>query len=252
MSKPLAALLASSSRPVSAVILWVAAAGVFAGAAQTGRPQRTAADGVYSQAQAMRGQQAFETNCASCHRPDLSGGRGPQLVADRFAQNFGDTPVGSLFGKIKKDMPAGAPGSLPDATYLDVTSYILQKNSFPSGTAELTADIAAATMIPGGGAPGLVNYDYVTTVGCLQQDATRSWLLTKSATLEKAEPGGARAPSTGPTGSGAFTFRLLDAYNRGADAHKGHKMKVTGHMVRQGAEIRVNVSEMQMVAATCD
>ena len=42
-------------------------------------------------------------------------------------------------------------------------------------------------------------------------------------------------------GPGEFTFRLLDAHHYGPDPHNGHKVRVSGYLVRLGAEIRVNV-----------
>ena len=35
------------------------------------------------------------------------------------------------------------------------------------------------------------------------------------------------------------------------EPHNGHKVRVTGYMVRLGAEIRVNVQSLQMVGASC-
>ena len=52
-------------------------------------------------------------------------------------------------------------------------------------------------------------------------------------------------------GPGEFTFRLLDAISYNPDPHKDHKVRVTGYMVRLGAEIRVNVQSLQVVGASC-
>src|SRR6185295_10225618 len=104
---------------------------------------------------------------------------------------------------------------------------------FPAGTAELTTDSATDIWIPGaGGAEGLDNYTYVSGVGCLYQDPSRSWLLTKAQELKKIDPpaAGAPAPAEPSTdGTGEFTFRLLDAFNHDADVHKGHKVRVSGY-----------------------
>ena len=124
------------------------------------------------------------------------------------------------------------------------------------GTAELTTDSATDIWIPGaGGAEGLQNYTYVSAVGCLHQDPTRSWLLTNAQELKKTDPPAAgAAPAAGPgrpKAPGEFTFRLLDAFNYNPEPHNGHKVRVTGYMVRLGAEIRVNVQALQMVSASC-
>jgi hypothetical protein len=164
--------------------------------------------------------------------------------------------VSALFNKMKRDMPAGKPGALTDQQYLDAASFVLQRNSFPAGAAELTSDTAGEVWIPGaGGAEGLENYTYVSGVGCLYQDPTRSWLLTKAQELKKTEvPGAGAAPAAigaSADGPGEFTFRLLDAFHYNPEPHNGHKVLVSGYMVRLGAEIRVNVESLQMVAASC-
>jgi mono/diheme cytochrome c family protein len=225
-------------------------------------PRKTAKDPAYSAAQAERGKKVYEENCASCHLPDLegsnneaAGAKGAPLVGSRFVQDFGESKISDLFNKMKRDMPAGKPGTLTDQEYLDAAAFVLQRNSFPAGAAELTTDTASSIWIPGaGGAEGIDNYAFVSGVGCLQKDPTRSWLLTKAPELKKAEvpaAGAAPPPPASTEGSGQYTFRLLDAYNHDADPHNGHKVRITGYMVRMGAEIRVNVESLQMVAPSC-
>jgi hypothetical protein len=98
----------------------------------------------------------------------------------------------------------------------------------------------------------LQNYTFVTTVGCLHQDRTRSWFVTNAQELKQTDPKVAGvAPAATADGPGDFTFRLLDAISYDPEPHNGHKMRVTGYMVRLGAEIRVNVQSLQMVGASC-
>jgi mono/diheme cytochrome c family protein len=229
-------------------------------AAQDPAARKTAREGVYTTAQAERGKQVYEANCVTCHLPDLegsanpdAGARGAPLVGTRFVQDFGESKVSALFNKMKRDMPSGKPGSLTDQEYLDASSFVLQRNKFPPGANELTEDTAGEFWIPGaGGAEGLQNYTFVTTVGCLHQDPTRSWLLTNAQELKKTEPAAAgAAPATVSGNPGEFTFRLLDAISYNPDPHNGHTMRVTGYMVRLGAEIRVNVQSLQMVGPSC-
>jgi mono/diheme cytochrome c family protein len=244
----------------------VALAGVFICAAVAPRPaaqepaaRRTVREAVYTEAQAARGKTVYEANCITCHLADLdgsanpdAGARGAPLVGTRFVQDFGESKVSALFNKMKRDMPSGRPGTLTDQEYLDAASYVLQRNRFPAGATELTEETAGEFWIPGaGGAEGLQNYTFVTTVGCLHQDPTRSWLLTNAHALNKTEPAAAVAPVAVPHGAGEFTFRLLDAISYNPDAHNGHKVRVMGYMVRLGAEIRVNVQSLQMVGTSC-
>lgn len=246
------------------IILACAAAVCCAAVAVTaqGAPTRkTVREPAYSSAQAERGKKLYEANCVTCHLPDLDGSanatadaRGAPLVGTRFVQDFGESKVSALFNKMKRDMPSGKPGTLTDQEYLDAASYVLQRNSFPAGPAELTADTVGDFWIPGaGGAEGLSNYTYVTALGCLYQDPTRSWLLTNAQELKKTEvPAAGAAPTPAVTeGPGEFTFRLLDAFNYNPEPHNGHRVRVIGYMVRLGAEIRVNVQALQMVGASC-
>jgi hypothetical protein len=70
--------------------------------------------------------------------------------------------------------------------------------------------------------------------------------------LKESEPAAAVAPAAAvPHGAGEFTFRLLDAISYNPDPHDGHTVRVTGYLVRLGAEIRVNVQSLQMVNASC-
>ena len=225
------------------------------------KARKTVRDPVYTAAQAARGKQVYEANCITCHLADLdgsanpsAGARGAPLTGTRFVQDFGESKVSALFNKMKRDMPSGRPGSLTDQEYLDVATYVLQKNSFPAGSVELTPEVADSTWIPGaGGAEGLENYAFVSSVGCLHQDPTRSWLLTNAEELKKTDPAaaGAATPSGAGTKPGEFTFRLLDAISHNPEPHNGHRVRVTGYMVRLGAEIRVNVMSLQMVGAAC-
>lgn len=233
------------------------------------KSRKTVRDAVYTAAQAERGKQVYEANCITCHLAELDGSanptanaRGAPLAGTRFVQDFGESKLSALFNKMKRDMPSGRPGTLTDQQYLDAATYVLQKNSFPAGPDELTVEAAENTWIPGaGGAEGLQNYTFVSAVGCLFQDPTRSWLLTHAEELKQTEPAAAgsfdaAATTTASTAAtserlGEFTFRLLDAISYKPEPHNGHKVRVTGYMVRLGAEIRVNVSSLQMVGTAC-
>jgi hypothetical protein len=216
---------------------------------------------VYTDAQAARGKQVYEANCVNCHLPDLdgsanpdAGARGAPLVGTRFVQDFGEQRVSALFNKMKRDMPSGRPGALTDQEYLDAAAFVLQRNKFPAGANELTEETAGEFWIPGaGGAEGLQNYTFVTTVGCLHQDPTRSWFVVDAQELKETDPksAGAAPASANPDAPGEFTFRLLDAISYNPDPHNGHKVRVSGYMVRLGAEIRVNVQSLQMIGASC-
>ena len=109
---------------------------------------KTTADGVYSAAQAKRGEVVYTKACAGCHQPDLSGdGQTPALAGKDFNMDFNDGSVGDLFERTRISMPADKPGSLPPADVADVIAFILSKGHFPTGQSELPADLAALKAI---------------------------------------------------------------------------------------------------------
>lgn len=236
-----------------AALLCVTAAGV---AAQQADRKTVTKFPAFTAAQAERGKEAYDANCSSCHLPGLEGSskanvRGAPLIESRFVQDFGEQKVSALFNKMKRDMPAGKPGSLTDQQYLDIASYILQQNKFPAGSDELTADAATDIWIPGaGGAEGLADYTYVSGVGCLNQDPTRSWLLIKAQGLKKDDQGA--TPVAFSDAPGEYTFRLLNAYNYAPEPQNGRRVRVSGYLVRLGAENRVFVQQLRAVGMTCD
>ena len=124
-------------RHFTACALSVATCLALTAAAQT----RTVWDGVYTDAQAERGQAAYQQSCIGCHRDDLRGDNtAPSLVGESFTFLWGDMEVGELLGRIQKVMPPDRPGSLPAETYTDIVAFILKTNEFPAGSKELGAD----------------------------------------------------------------------------------------------------------------
>jgi cytochrome c len=129
-----------------ACIILVAAAG--AAAAQDTSPARTAADGIYTAAQADRGNTLYQNSCASCHGGALQGEEeNPPLEGRHFFSRWGGLPASALFGFINTQMPLGQAGALGAQGNADVTAYILQTNKFPAGASELPADNAALRSI---------------------------------------------------------------------------------------------------------
>jgi cytochrome c553 len=220
-------------------------------------PQKLVSDGVFTEAQAARGKQAYEANtCTKCHldtlegREQTGGGNGgAALIGLRFVQDYGESKVSKLVNKILVDKPVENPGTLNDQVALDIAAYILMKNNYPAGRADLTNDVAGATWIPGPpGATGVATHTIVTSTGCLFKDPSNSWLLKNAADLK---PVAAEASGSGSGATSTNTFRLLDAYHYDAASQAGHTVKVVGYLVRLGAEIRVSLTSLQTVASSC-
>jgi S-disulfanyl-L-cysteine oxidoreductase SoxD len=123
-----------------------ALAGTIPGSALA-RQARTADTGVFTAAQAGRGKQVYDTQCATCHGKVLEGAVGPLLTGDGFLTAWSGKPMTDLVDKIHKTMPLQAPGTLTRPQALDVTAYILQFAKFKTGSAELAdAALAQVTM----------------------------------------------------------------------------------------------------------
>ena len=103
---------------------------------------RGVGDGVYSDAQATRGQQLYETQCVACHGKALEGSVGPPLSGDSFLAAWSSRSLGELVDKIEKTMPPQAPGSVSRTQAVDIAAHVLRAGKYPAGS----ADLAAATL----------------------------------------------------------------------------------------------------------
>lgn len=105
-----------------------------------------AADGWFTQAQATRGHQFFNNQCAQCHRPDLSGAAGPALIGPAFIKQWAQ--LSDLYTFEHQKMPATNPGSVPPDQLWAITAYILQKNGFATGDKELSDAASSRPLTP--------------------------------------------------------------------------------------------------------
>jgi mono/diheme cytochrome c family protein len=109
---------------------------------------KTTSDGIYSEAQAARGEKVYAASCASCHGDDLSGGgQTPPLAGKEFNSDWNDLSMGDLFDRTHLSMPADKPGSLTAEQTVDVIAYLLKKGSFPAGQTDIPTDSAALKAI---------------------------------------------------------------------------------------------------------
>jgi mono/diheme cytochrome c family protein len=127
----------------AAAVVWaLCVTCVVAGQAQSQQPPQTIWSGVYTEAQAFRGEKVADTLCAGCHGPGLNGGdSGPKLVGEMFLANWSTQSVGELFGWMREAMPAEAPGTLSKEDASAVLAYILQLNKMPAGKQALSTDV---------------------------------------------------------------------------------------------------------------
>lgn len=98
-------------------------------------------DGVYSSAQAKRGQALYAKSCASCHRDDLEGhGPTPSLTGSQFRDRWDGQTLGDFFEKMQATMPGDHPGSLSREENGAILAFILRSNEFPVGKKDLRTE----------------------------------------------------------------------------------------------------------------
>ena len=98
-------------------------------------------DGVFTEAQASRGEAAYGHSCSTCHKDDLLGsGTAPALAGEEFFRRWNDSTVDDIVQTMKGSMPQEAPGSLEAQIYVDIVTYLLKASGSPTGSTELKAD----------------------------------------------------------------------------------------------------------------
>jgi mono/diheme cytochrome c family protein len=109
---------------------------------------RTIWSGIFSAAQAKRGEMITGQRCAMCHNADLAGGQdGPPLVGSDVLQAWSGSSVGDLFDRIRTTMPADAPQSLSGQDTADILAFIFSQNKCPPGEQELPSNMEALKQI---------------------------------------------------------------------------------------------------------
>lgn len=161
----------------TAVILMIVTLFLSAEAQPTQNPAaRTVWDSVYSEAQALRGEETFVAVCEECHDGQADG---PLLDSDDFTNRWREDSLGPIFTYMKTKMPESDPGSLSDAEYLDLLAYILWLNKTPSGARDLTSEALTDIQFVGKDGPKpLPLGTLVYSVGCLSQIGGEQWVLT--------------------------------------------------------------------------
>jgi mono/diheme cytochrome c family protein len=94
---------------------------------------RSVRDGVYTDAQAGRGQDVFGRICSRCHNIT-------DFTSDTFLASWEASTVLDLFTLMQKSMPQDNPGSLEPQEYADVIAFVLRSNQLPAGTTELDTE----------------------------------------------------------------------------------------------------------------
>jgi mono/diheme cytochrome c family protein len=110
-------------------------------------PRATVWDGVFTEAQAKRGQAVYPGICGRCHGRRLNGAPddpdmppSPPLARAKFLRDWDGRSLATLFEYTRATMPESNPGSLTDSEYVDVIAYMLSVGGMPAGEDELRPD----------------------------------------------------------------------------------------------------------------
>ncbi len=214
---------------------------------------RTVLDGVFSAAQADRGQSQYQSLCQNCHGADLGGGQARTLIGEDFMRNWRGLTLYDLFDRLQT-MPPSASIRVDTETYLDILSFVLRTNHFPAGERALTADGLEAVLIQGAEGPLEVpDHSLVQIVGCLMRNADGTWLVTESTeptrTRDPDPSSGADRAAANVTSSGSASFELLYVYPS-PEAIEGHLVEVKGFLIR-GDQDALNVTSVSTLAPVC-
>ena len=244
-----------TSAVVVAVML-VTAVRPDAGQAPTTQ-ERTVKDGVFTADQAARGRDRYEATCQRCHGIDLTGGAGRSLTGDVFIRDWTGLTLDGLFERMQS-MPPGGSESLAADTYVDIITYVLERNGFPAGDGELSAGILSGVRVEGEDGPNVVpNYALVRVVGCLTGSTADGWRLADaSAEVRSTDP----EPSAGDelteveaTALGDRAFQLMYVFPS-PEAYVGHKVETKGLLIRGDSDSpgdSLNVTSVQSLAPRC-
>ncbi len=89
--------------------------------------------GVYSPAQASRGEETYMNVCVACHPPGTYKG-------GMFKTNWDGRTLAEFFDSVSEKMPKNEPGSLSLPEYAQVIAYILKVNDMPAGKTDMPSD----------------------------------------------------------------------------------------------------------------
>jgi hypothetical protein len=110
-------------------------------------PTRSVWSGVYSAAQASRGEYAYsDDECGSCHN-EVGGASGdPELVGSHFMADWDGQSALELARHIHSST-MGNPGDIGIAEATDLIAFILRENEIPAGSSDLPTDQHALARI---------------------------------------------------------------------------------------------------------
>ena len=112
---------------------------LIAAVAVSAQPTRSVWDGVYTEAQAKRGEAIYFEHCVRCHGEAMMGGTdgAGALIGEKFNGNWNGVPLDQMIERVRASMPLDKPMTLSRAQTVDVISFVFSANKIPAGKTEL-------------------------------------------------------------------------------------------------------------------
>jgi quinoprotein glucose dehydrogenase len=215
---------------------------------------KTIWDGVYTDAQAKRGEAAYTEACSRCHRDDLSGYNGV-LVGGKFMDRWREDSLNSFFRNVQKTMPRDAPASLSDSTYLDIVAYVLRRNQFPAGTSELTVNALPDIRVQTKEGPEPVpDFALVEVKGCMTQNGGAWEVVGGTEPVRTRNPGtsaGNELAAINDKAPGTHTFLMMDLDSVDTKPDQNQTALVKGFLMRDPKGDRINLTSLQLIGTPC-
>jgi mono/diheme cytochrome c family protein len=107
--------------------------------------------GVYTAAQAKRGETVHAGSCTSCHGTRLNGAGqpdmppSPAIAREGFLRKWAGKPVSELFVYVRTKMPPDTAGSLTEREAIDSIAHMFAVSNIPAGDKEMPSDEKALT-----------------------------------------------------------------------------------------------------------
>ena len=104
----------------------------------------SSARGLYTNAQAQRGEALYKENCAFCHGSELAGTiSGPPINGPVLLAKWSGRPVSELFTFVQVFMPWNSPNGLSRQQNADVLAFMFKRADLPAGTTEFPSGAEA-------------------------------------------------------------------------------------------------------------
>jgi alcohol dehydrogenase (cytochrome c) len=101
---------------------------------------RPATVGVYTAAQAARGEEIFNRECSACHAATV-------YTGPNFGAKWSGKTLADVYEPMSLAMPPANPGGLGPSAYASIVAFFMSRSAIPDGEEELPADPAALRTI---------------------------------------------------------------------------------------------------------